>query len=219
MSKNKLNRRRKEKSPYKKALDKHFYQKNEIRREADEKNYKAVRAIQEEHGVEPREKAKASIEEIIVMIGIVLDTGDGTTVIKIYANDHNKDDQWRKDIAKPKAGKLFEEALGSYSNHPVMIAIEKSHTYCKKTILKQTVTGALRMLSKHVKAYREIKAKEYENQQLKDKLAIKDSLAGKAPNWELAQQMRNQGDPIRSIADMLGVSKSAVAKNTKPNPK
>lgn len=179
----------------------------------------AVKALQKEYDQEPRTKAKATKREFIVMIGIVLDTGNGTTVIKIYANDHNKDDQWRKDIAKPKAGKLFEEALDKYSNHPVMIAIEESHTYCKKTILKQTVTGALRMLSKYVRDVNDKKAMELENQQLKEKLELKASFVGKAPDWELAQQMRNQGKSLKIIGDILGVSKSTVGKHTKPRPK
>jgi hypothetical protein len=93
-----------------------------------------------------RIKERASQKELAVMIGMVLDTGNsGTKVIKAYALQEDKDDQWRQDIAKAKAGKSFELALASYSNHPVMGAIEKSPTYCKKNLLNQTVTGALRV--------------------------------------------------------------------------
>jgi hypothetical protein len=142
---------------------------------------------------------------------MVLDTGNsGTKVIKAYALQEDKDDQWRQDIAKAKAGKSFELALASYSNHPVMGAIEKSPTYCKKNLLNQTVTGALRLLSKHVMANREIEAKELENQKLKEMLELKESLAGKAPDWELAKQLRSEGEKIIRIAQVLGVGRSTV---------
>jgi hypothetical protein len=134
-------------------------------------------------------------------------------VIKEYADTHDKDDHWRKDIAKPIAGKSFKLALESYSNHPVMAAIEQNPTYCKRTLLEQTVTGALRMLGKYVIANREIEAKELDNQKLKEMLELKESLAGKAPDWELAKQLRSEGVSLRDIASILGVSKSKVHKH------
>jgi hypothetical protein len=176
-----------------------------------QKHLEAVIAIQEKHGVVARIKERASQKELAVMIGMVLDTGNsGTKVIKAYALQEDKDDQWRQDIAKAKAGKSFELALASYSNHPVMGAIEKSPTYCKKNLLNQTVTGALRLLSKHVMANREIEAKELENQKLKEMLELKESLAGKAPDWELAKQLRSEGEKIIRIAQVLGVGRSTV---------
>jgi transcriptional regulator of acetoin/glycerol metabolism len=68
----------------------------------------------------------------------------------------------------------------------------------------------LRLLSKHVMANREIEAKELENQKLKEMLELKESLAGKAPDWELAKQLRSEGEKIIRIAQVLGVGRSTV---------
>jgi hypothetical protein len=204
---------------YSKKLGKAHIQERVDIKAIKRKRAEKVQSIQQECGVVPRDKARASIEELIEMIGIVLNTGKGTTVIKEYAGTHDKDDHWRKDIAKPIAGKSFKLALESYSNHPVMAAIEQNPTYCKRTLLKQTVTGALRMLGKYVMAYHASKAQEEDNRQLKEMLAIKDSLVGKSPDWGLGQELRNQGKTIRVIADILGVGRTTVSNNTNPRQK
>jgi hypothetical protein len=179
-----------------------------------------VKALQNKYAQEPRKKDKVTNSELIDLIGMVLDSGNsGSKVIKAYASNHNKADQWRKDIAKPIAGKPFESALEVHANHPIMISIKKTHAYCEEIILKQTVTGALNLLSKHVRDNRVIEKLKLEIGQLKEMLAIKDSLVGKSPDWGLGQELRNQGKTIRVIADILGVSKSAVSKNTKPRQK
>lgn len=191
-----------------------FHKERRLRnRDIALKDVETVMALQQIFGVVPRKKERARTKELIDMIGMVLDTGNsGAKVIKAYALQEGKDDQWRKDIAKPKAGKSFEVALASYLNHPEMVAIEKNPTYCQKMLLSQTVTGALTLLSKYVIANREIEAKELENQKLKEMLELKDSLTGKAPDWELAKQLRSEGKTIRQIAQVLGVGRSTVHK-------
>ena len=211
---NNMSNRNKKRDPYLKDLGEYQRENRLMGYVRKQQHLEAVIAIQEKHGIVPRAKERASQQELAVMIGMVLDTGDsGTNVIKVYALQEGKDDQWRRDIAKPKAGKSFKYALASYSTHPVMVAIEKNPTYSEKDLLKHTVTGALNLLSKYVEASHDMAAKELQHQKLKAQLELKESLAGKAPDWELAKQLRSDGETFRQIAQVLGVSRSTVHKH------
>lgn len=205
---------------YLKALSKIQRKKRERISEINSETTEYVKHLQKIYSQETKPKSRARKNELNTMIGMVLETGNsGTKVIREYAKNHGKDNQWCREIAKPKAGKLFEEVLSEYEEHPVIVAMKKRNKYSKRDILKNTVTGALKQLGKQVSAYKELLSSEDKIEQLNAQLALKESVANEPPDWTIVQELRDNGLTVRRIADIMGVSKSSVQKHTTKKPK
>lgn len=175
-----------------------------------------VMLLQDIHGQKSRPEARVTDNELYVLIGMVLDTGvTGTKAIRIYAKEHGKDKQWCKDIAKPKAGKFFDSALSDYQDHLIIEGMIKSNCYCKRDILKCSITGALNKLSKQRLHYMELVKKNKHIAQLNERLALKEEFSNKPFDKNEAQILRDSGLKLREIAAIMGVGKSIVGKYTK----
>ena len=189
---------------------------NQAKKKRDEESqsmYLAeISAAYEEYDIEP--KQKATQQELKVMIGMVLDSGDsGTKVIRQYAAKYGKNETWAKEIAKPNASKSFETALDSYDQHVIVISMQENDTYCKKDILNNSVTGALTKLSKQVNASKVIDSYKLKIQELEQQLAIQaDLLASKSKSdiegWAL--ELRKSGMSLRKVEDITGVKRGTI---------
>jgi hypothetical protein len=180
----------------------------------DNKHNENIKILQELYYQTP--KARASYKELHSMIAMVLETGDsGTKVIRRYAEENEKDKQWRKEIARQRAGKLFDTVISEYEEHPLIVSMKESKKYCKKDVLNNSVTGALKKLAKQISDHMELVDKDNQIAERDKKLAIKESFAYKEPNWTEAQKLRDNEWTIRDIAEVMGVSKSTVQKYTK----
>lgn len=177
---------------------------------------------EEEHNQESQElrerynipaKESATSNELIILIGIVLETGvSGTKAIKQYATLKDKSTKWKKEIASSKPVKRFKNALSTYESNEVMLSMIANQVYDSKDYSDQSLTGALTKLSKQVALSKLINDLRSEVAMLKKSLA--DKVEGK--DWkEKAQELRESGMSLSAIAESQGVSKSAVGKYTK----
>lgn len=163
-------------------------------------------------------KKRATYKEIEAMILMVLETGcNGTKAIRRYSKENGKDEQWVKDIARPTAGKSFDCILKNIEeeNNIVIRGMISNKTYCRKDITKNSVTGALNKLSNQLKQSDKIDKGQLENERLRQRLMLRNDLSKKdKTDWVKGQELRDQGLTVREIADILGVSPSAVSKYT-----
>lgn len=185
-------------------------QKKYDNEERDEAHRQKLIELAKKWGIPPKERA--TYDELVIMIGMVLDAGDsGTKVIRRYAEMTDKSIKWISEIAKPKVGDRFKEALHEYENHTVIASMKENKVYIKRDILNNTVTGALTKLSKQVKVSKLIDELKSEVAILKKNLAAKES----GEDWkEEAQRLRDSGLSLSKIGQCLGKSKSAVDKYT-----
>jgi len=199
-----------ENATYEQEIKELNIQKRNDEKISKEKYNKQVRALRRKHGIPPKEKA--TIAELIALIGIVLENGkSGTKAIRDYAASANKAPEWIDEIAKPKTGKEFEKALHEHKDNKVILSMKENYIYDERDILNNSVTGALTKLSKQMKVFKIIDDLRSENAILKKNLAAK--IEGK--DWmAAAQKDRDAGMSLSQIADNYGVSKSAVGKYT-----
>ncbi|WP_305910493.1 hypothetical protein Q9L42_020270 (plasmid) [Methylomarinum sp. Ch1-1] len=173
--------------------------------------------IKQKYNQEDKQRARVTLDELNSMIEIVLKTGDsGTKIIKRYAEKHGKSDQWRKDIAKQRATKLFESVLNEYEEHEVILELKKNKSYSKRDILNNnSITGALRQLAKQVSNHNNLVIKNRQIAQLQERLALKKLFVNKPFDKDKAQELRDDGLTIREIADIMNAKRSTVHKHTK----
>lgn len=178
--------------------------------ERDEKHKLKAIELAKKYGIPPKERA--TYDELVIMIGMVLDTGkSGTKVIRTYAEEANKSVKWVSEIAKPIVDNKFKEILREYETNEVILSMKKNKVYNKRDILKNTVTGALNKLSKQVKLSKIIDDLKSEVVMLKNNLAAKES----GEDWrEEAQRLRDSGLSLSEIGRLLGKAKSTVQKYT-----
>jgi uncharacterized small protein (DUF1192 family) len=191
-------------------------QKERRKRRISEDHDHLVKLIElkKKYNIPPKERAKLS--ELLIMIGMVLADGEGgTKVIKKYAEIHEKTDKWRSEIARPKAGKNFKKALDTYKDNINILTMKENRLYDESDVINRSVTGALRKLSIQLAISKEIDSLKNEIARLKADLAVKVArTSDKRIDWELAQQMRDEGKTLQEIANILGVGKSAVGNHT-----
>ena len=194
---------------------------NTKRRYDNEKNndeyIQELKEIQEKFGIQPKERA--NYNELYKMIGMVLETGlSGTKVIRLYAAENGKDMKWVNEIAKPQVGKSFKSALDKYDEHEIITFMIVNKCYIKRDITNnKSVTGALTKLSKQLAYSNKFDDLEVKNTELQERLAIKVELSKKdAIDWNIGQQLRDSGLSVREVGDIIGASRSAVSKYTKP---
>jgi hypothetical protein len=200
---------------YKEKLKKIHIKEREDIKAAREVRKERLRHVQEVYAIPPKEKA--TIGELAIMIGFVLETGEnGTKAIRQYAKQVNKSDKWIKEVAKPRAGEGFKLALDSYVDNPIVLSMIENKVYDRKDILNNSVTGALAKLAKQRNISKVIDDLKKEVSDLKNMLAMKTSLEQEdKSDWKKrAQELRDSGKTIREIANILGVSHGAVGNNT-----
>lgn len=192
---------------YKKELIAIQVAKKEKDRLAREEHSQKIRDLNLKYNIVP--KGKASLEELVSMITMVLEEGkNGTSAIKDYAERHSKADKWKKDVAKSKATTLFESALEAFEEHVVVLAMNNNNVYDEKDILNNTVTGALTKLSIQLQVSKLIDGLREEVATLKTNLANK--LEGK--DWRPeALRLKESGMSARQIAEQIGIGKTSVA--------
>lgn len=192
---------------YKKELNKIQVAKSEKDRLAKEEHNQKLRDLNLKYNIVPKEKA--SLEELVSMIKMVLEGGKtGTTAIKEYAEIHFKTDKWRKEVAKPRVTATFKTALGQFKKHIVVLAMKSNNVYVERDILNNTVTGALTKLSKQLQVSKVIDDLREEVATLKTNLANK--LEGKDWKPEALRLKTEEGMSIRDIAERVGMSSSVV---------
>ncbi len=113
-------------------------------------NYnKKVGDLQEQFNIQPSPRATSN--DLKELISIIIETGcNGTKAIKQYALETGKDDLWRKSIARQRAGKSFKNSLSCYEANPVIVKVKYNGFYDVKDIINNSITGALRKLSKQI---------------------------------------------------------------------
>ena len=211
---------------YKKDVAKHFAKNRLETNQLKLESAQQLRNIQQEHGIEP--KPKATYDDINKLIGMVLNTGNtGTKVLKEYAKENSKDDDWKKAISRQiirdKVRSMFKQVLLSYQDHPVIIRMKGNKMYNEKQILNNSLTGALSELSKQLALSDAKDADKNEKVILKELLEVKkDTLFKNKTDWNKVQTYRDKGLAVRNkrltvrvIANTFGVSPSAVSKYTK----
>lgn len=185
-------------------------QKKYDNEERDEAHRQKLIKLAKKYGISPKERA--TYDELVIMIGMVLDTGDsGTKVIRRYAESADKSVKWINEIAKPQVGGSFRKALHEYENNTVIVSMKENKVYIKRDILNNTVTGALTKLSKQVKISKIIDDLKSEVAMLKKNLAAK----AEGMDWrEEAQRLRDSGMSLSEIGRVLGKAKTTVGKYT-----
>ena len=168
-----------------------------------------LKELKEKHQIPPKSRVKYT--ELVIMISYVLETGkNGTKAIRYYAESTGKTQNWIDDVSKSKQQvhkKTLQRVLDEYKNHPDIVAAKENGVYDENDILKNTLTGALKKLSKQIKLSNQINELKKEIATLKSNLA--DKQAGK--DWQpKALELKQQKLSIRKISEQLGVPKSTV---------
>jgi hypothetical protein len=174
-----------------------------------------IRELQESCGIEP--KPRSTNKDIGILIGMVLTTGNtGTKVLKVYAAENSKDDDWKISIAREKVSSRFKQVLLSYQEHSVIIRMKGNKMYNEKDILNSSLTGALRKLSKLLALSNAKDADKNDKVILIELLAVKKDTSSKTKtDWSEVQAYRDKGLTVRVLANTFGVSPAAVSKYTK----
>lgn len=182
------------------------YKQNELDRQHSER----VKKLNSKYDIPAKERV--TYEDLFIMIDMVLETGEsGTKVIRRYAKNYDKSKKWIDDIAKQKTNDTFKNVLQKYKENAFIKSMKKES---EKDILKSTITGALRKLANQRNESKKYDDLASENALLAKNLARKST--GEGWDKELAQELRDSGKSLKYIAKMTGVSKSNVAKYTKP---
>lgn len=183
------------------------------RREEDISDNNALNKLKKQNGIEvPILKH----EELKLFIYEVLSTGKtGTKIIEEYTKKEGKSELWRKTISRKNFNKKHKNILKSFEEHDVIIQLKKNNLYCCNDICRNSVTGALNMLSKQIKLCNKIIKQLKKQNQLKELLEIKHTHdKGQKFDRDLAQRLRDDGHSTRQIANALNVSSSSISKYT-----
>lgn len=174
-----------------------------------------LKKIKEKHG--KSDKYRASSEQINELVEIVLETGvNGTKAIREYAKINGKSKKWIDEVARGQHRKQLIKTLESKKFNHLIEQMIKYKVYDKKDIVNKSLTGALTKLSKQLEAFEVHKEKDRTIEKVIKELELKENLSkNDKKNWEVAQQLRNEGKSTRKVADIIGVSASAVSKYTK----
>lgn len=184
-------------------------------KETNENHLESLKKIKEKYG--KPDKYRASSEELNELFEIVLETGvNGTNAIREYAKKYGKSKKWIDEVARGQHKKQLVKILEAKKENHIIEQMIKFKFYDKKEIFNKTLTGALTKLSKQLEAFEAFKEKNKTIESLNKDLELKENLSkNNKKDWKVAQQLRNEGKTTREIANIIGVSASAVSKYTK----
>lgn len=203
-----------ERSLYNKEMARLHIGNRRAKKIEDNNTLVAIKNLRREYNIPSNPKATSN--DIRIFITMVLETGNsGTKVLKQFQEANNKTKDWKKHIAKQRAGNLFKNELAQFQEHSAIVRIKANKMYNEKDILNSTITGALRKLSKQLALSNDKDADINKCTILKDLLAVKnDTSSATKVNWIEVQTNRDKGITTRELANIFNISASAVSKYT-----
>lgn len=138
-----------------------------------------------------------------------MDTGkSGRVVLKEYSLQTQKSQQWKKDVAKSKASKLFKQALETLREHPIIVSMINNNVFDVKDIMHNSVSGALTKLSKQMATSLTIDSQKEEIDRLNKLLESRPE----KEDWKLTvKELKREGKSLREMEKITGKAKSTIS--------